>query len=316
MRAFHRPSADVAPLKRLGCELVEGDLEDEGAALIPLVSGCTSLVHAAAVTHTTLPWAKVHAINVEGTRKILAAGASAGVQRAVQISSIVVYGDPRGSVDEDSSQDASLSARETYARSKREAEEVAREVTAAAGIPLAVLRPSAVYGERDRMLTPRLIRSLKWPLHPLPGGGDTTLPLVYAGNLAEAAFAALKLANPPGHRAYNVAEDHPLTLRQLLLALAAHLGIRFRPFSVPTSAFLGLAALGDALGLPLPTSDGVPLGRAARLVVRDNPYRSQRVRAELGWKPTVTAEEALSRTAAWIRETDQVSLREGVRKHG
>ena len=300
VRALHRPTSNSDHLRGLGCELVEGDLDHAGDWLRRAMAGCEAVVHAAALTYAALSWPRVRAVNVEGTRKVLVAAAAVGIARAVHVSSVAVYGDVEGPIDEDSNLDSELQPRETYARSKRESEQIVREVSEEAGLAATILRPAAVYGERDRVLVPKIVKSLRLPLHPQLGGGRVNLAAVYAGNLAHAAIVALREPVPLGARAYNVADDHPVTQRALCSRLCACLGVPFRPVSIPASLILGLAGLGEALGVTLPDAGGLSLRRAAGLAVRPNPYRLSWIRTELGWKPVVTLDEALGRTAESI----------------
>ena len=298
VRALHRGNADTGHLRRVGCELVEGSLEDGEGPLAVGMEGSKAMIHAAALTHTQLPWDRVRKVNVDGTANVFRAAVAAGVERSVHVSSVVVYGDQEGPLDEEVAPTASLSPGETYARSKREAEGVVREISERAGMGLTVLRPSAVYGEGDRVFMPKLVQFLRRRIHPLPGGGRTRFATVYAGNVAHAAFAALQQADQGGYRLYNLAEDHAITLRGLCSEIAQLLRIRFRPVSIPASLILGLARLGDTVGLRVPGAKELPLRRAARLAVLHNPYRSTRIRAELGWEPPVPLEVALRRTAS------------------
>ena len=82
---------------------------------------------------------------------------------------------------------------------------------ATAAVP--TLRPTVIYGERDRLFTPRVIRAMRLPLVPRIGPGTNRLSCVYAGNVAAAAVAALD-APLQGFRAYNVTGDGPPALSQ------------------------------------------------------------------------------------------------------
>ena len=282
---------------------MEGSVEDQKQSLTPLLDGCDMLVHAAALVLADVPWPRLQAVNVQGTRQLFEVAISKGITRAVHISSVAVYGGLGGPIDEGSQEDFPLHPREQYARSKRASERVVRDVTEGTGMAAAVLRPSAIYGERDRLLVPKLLHSLSLPVHPLIGGGHTPTALVYAGNLAHAVLAGLRRPLSPGAHIYNVADDHPITLRYLLSALAAHLDMSFRPIWVAGRLALSLASLGDVVGLRIPGVGGLPLRRAALLMIRPNPYRSVRIREELGWRPVVSLDEGLERTARWIQNT-------------
>ena len=303
VRALHRPSSDTSFLEEIGCELVEGDVRDEAEDLAGAMSGCDALVHAASLVYADLPWARVRSINVEGTAAVFRAGVAAGIARGVHFSSVAVYGVPQGPVvDETHPVDQPLRPRERYARSKREAEDVVREAVRGRDMEVAILRPPVIYGERDRLFIPRLIGHLERRVQVLLGSGRTPLPAVYAGNLATAVEAALTrpLAEPV--RVFNASGDSPVSQRDLYLGLARALGKRPRFLPLPGPLVRGLARAADALGLQVPGLEEVSFTRAALLATRPEPYRSDRLRGELGWEPPVEAPEAIRRTAQWFAE--------------
>src|SRR5205823_4718310 len=80
---------------------------------------------------------------------------------------------------------------------------VVRQAAERREIDAVALRPNVIYGERDRLFTPRVIRVLRLPLVPRIGAGTNRLACVYAGNVAAAALAALA-AGKRGFHAYNV----------------------------------------------------------------------------------------------------------------
>jgi nucleoside-diphosphate-sugar epimerase len=301
VRALHRSSSDVTHLDALGCELVEGDVRDGPEALARAMRGCDAVVHAASFVYADVPWPRIRAVNVEGTEAVFQGALGAGVRRAVHLSSVAVYGMPgRGEVDESFPLDRPLRPGQRYARSKREAEARVRRAARGSELRVAILRPAALYGERDRLLTPRLARNLERIVQVLLGSGRTALPAVYAGNLAAAVERGLRAPLPVGVRVFNVATDFPVTQRDLYLGLAAVLGKRPRFLPLPGVLVRGAARAVDGLGVPLPGFEEGAFSRAARLATRPNPYRTGRIREELGWEPPVGAEEAMRRTAQWL----------------
>jgi nucleoside-diphosphate-sugar epimerase len=199
--------------------VAEGDVRDGADVLAAAMTGCTHLVHTAGLVYASGEWPKVRAVNVDGTRHVLGGAADAGLRHAVHVSSVAVYGTPRGPIDERTPTDTDLPPGDLYARSKREAEDVARAVEEDRGLGVTILRPSAVYGERDRLMAPAVASILRAPIVPLLGQGDNTLPVVYAGNVA----VSMRRALEEGRRGttYDVAMDRPLTQRALFEGLAA-----------------------------------------------------------------------------------------------
>lgn len=298
--ALHRRSSSTSFLEELGCELVEGDVRDEAATLAPGMAGCTHLVHGAAMVYGGGSWPRVRAVNVEGTRSVFEAAAQAGVPRAVHLSSVAVYGTVEGPVDEDTPIDIPIPATDLYARSKREAEAEARALEADEGLAVSVLRPAAVYGERDRLMSPTLADMVRRPVTFLMGKGDNHLPVVYAGNVAQAVVRALE----EGRRGatWNVGMDHPVTQRGLLEGIARGMEERTTLVSLPAPLVRRGADLLEKLGVSAPGAEHLPLGRVARLALGENPYPSGTIRRELGWNPPVPLDEALARTGRWLRD--------------
>ena len=301
--ALHREGSDVRHLRALGCRLVEGDVREGSATLAGAMAGARVVIHAAAQVYGGGPWPRVRAVNVEGTAHVVRAAGAAGASHVIHLSSVAVYGGQRGPVDETSPTDRPLPPSALYARSKREAEAAARQAAGEEGLRLTILRPSALYGERDRLLAPRLARLVEWPVVPLLGDGTATLPVAYAGNVADAVL--LSMERPPEGsepRVYDVALDHPLTQVELLEGMARALHRRRPRFlRVPAALVRSAARLGETLDLTVPGVGDLGLDRVARLALEDNPFRSRRIRRELGWTPVFTHEEGLRRTARWLQ---------------
>ncbi len=156
VRAMLRPGANDLVLRELyaspgthaAVEPIECDLLDpEGYR--PALAGCTALFHtAASYTHDPARLAGMEAVNVEGTRLLLAAALAAGVERIVHTSTIGTVGQPA---------DAGLASEETafnlpnpsaYVRSKLAGERIALEM-AESGAPIVIVHPAAMLGPGD-----------------------------------------------------------------------------------------------------------------------------------------------------------------------
>jgi nucleoside-diphosphate-sugar epimerase len=303
VRALVRPASGAAVV-RLGAEPVVGDVTDP-TVWRAAARGVRAIVHAAALVQRRASWEQYVAVNVDATRLAVAAARAAGA-RLVYISSVAVYG---GSAAYPSTPERReegypfqpIAAADFYARTKRMAEDAVREAATRRELDAAALRPTVIYGERDRLFTPRVLRALRLRFTPQIGPGTNRLSCVYAGNVAAATVAALDAPRPAGaggFRAYNVTSDGPpaLSQREFFAAFAAALGRRYRPMPIPAP----LAAL--TVGL----FTARRLARAAvAFLSGENPYSDERIGRELGWRAPTQAREAIRRTVAWFLENEK-----------
>ena len=306
LRARGRPVRAVVRRGAVaGVESITGDVTDP-ETWRRAAAGVTGIVHAAALVAPRAPFAEFERVNVGGTRLAVAAARAVGA-RLVHVSSVAVYGRSaafaagRGAVTEDFPFHP-IPERDFYARTKRLAEEVVREAADRDGLSAAAIRPNVIYGERDRLFTPRLIRAVRLAFVPQVGPGRNHLSCVYAGNVAAAIVAALD-ASIPGFRAYNVTSDAApeLTQRDFIAAFARELGVKLRRVPVPIwVARLGVKAWTRWLRLRHPERYGGLGGAAVGFLIGENPYSAARAQRVLGWTAPWSPAAAIRRTVAWF----------------
>jgi nucleoside-diphosphate-sugar epimerase len=172
----------------------------------------------ASITRTLLPgaWTENDRIRREGSRNLVDAAISAGVQCFVQESFAPVYPD-RGSAWIDESVPLEPVA---YNRTVVDAERSAEHFNGGSRRGI-VLRFAAFYGPDSRMHAD-VMRLVRRGFAPMPGPAGAFISSVSHDDAASAVVAALEL--PAG--VYNVSDDEPVTHREYFDALAAALGIR------------------------------------------------------------------------------------------
>jgi len=217
VRATDLPRVDLSAHVQLGAETMPADLTDPMDAA-RVLSEMEVVVHAAGLFDLTAPEARLWKVNVEAVETLYEA--AVGVERVVHISSTGVYGRCGRHTGEDAPKAASM----LYERSKWCGEQRAVEICAARGIPLAVLRPTLIYGEGSRYgIAPSIalfaLRRRKGLMTlPIARGG----PVGHLVHVEDVAAAALLLATHPDApgRAYNVADEVPVHAGDLVRALA------------------------------------------------------------------------------------------------
>ena len=215
------------------------------------------------------------ALQAEGARTLAQAAAAAGVGRFVQVSAI----------------GADATSASAYARTKAEGEAAVR-----AAIPGAVvLRPSIVFGPEDDFFNRFGAMAAISPALPLIGGGATRFQPVYAGDVGEAAAAALARDDAPG-RTYELGGPAVDSFRELMEILLETTGRRraLLPIPFPIAGLMGKGGdLVAKLGLPAPiTSDQLELLKRDNVADPALPGLK-----ELGVEPT--ALEAVLPTYLW-----------------
>jgi len=150
-------------------------------------------------------WEDHRRANIQGTENVFGALADAGVKRVVHVSSVAVYRAHRPRIGEDAPQ-LSAGARfaSAYSISKALSEQLAWKLAGAYGLELTTVRPCAIYGAFDPNFTAVFRRLAGFPVTVMPA--LMYLPLVYAGDVADAIARALERPASVG-RAYNVTGD-------------------------------------------------------------------------------------------------------------
>jgi nucleoside-diphosphate-sugar epimerase len=302
VRALVRPTSDVAFLRGLGVELASGDLQDL-PSLRAVVAGADVVFHCAAKVGEWGSWSEYQTQIIDATRNLLEACRTVGVARVLHVSSITVYGHParRGAdFTEDEPLGQNLWLWDHYCRAKIRAEELVRQYPGDATI----IRPSWIYGPRDRHTLPRLIKALRAGRIWVTGSGQNLLNLVYVGDVAAGAILAAQHASARG-QAYNLSSEGEITQRQFFDTVTALIGLRplrwRMPFVLAFWAGLGSEVLGRAVRLRRPphvTRYGVSL------IGRPTQFSTSKARSQLGWRPQVPVAEGLRRTVQWLQECE------------
>lgn len=297
--------APSTTIDALGAACVVGDVLD-GDAFTRASAGCDAIFHNAAAITPRGGWESFRRTNIDGTTHAVSAAAANGA-RLVHLSSVAVYGPSArdrtdGVKTDESTPLAPLREGAYYARSKRESEAVVMQAHAAGRIWATALRPTVVYGRRDRQFVPRMARFLSHGFAPLIGGGTSIFSLVHAENVADGVVRAAT-SDGAGGRAYNLANDFAVSVRRVWELAGEGLGRRVRFVKLPLPVARGtLRAVKTVMRAVTGGKLSVVSNVSLAVLTRDNPFVSELARRELGWSPAVRPEVGIPDAFRWWAE--------------
>ncbi len=291
VKALVRGSSDSRWLDERGVEKVAGDLEDAGA-LRRGVAGADWVFNCAAKVGDWGSLEEFRRLNVAALKLLLDAASDAKVSRFVHVSSLGVY-EGRDHYGTDEATPPAAEALDGYTRSKVEAEALALGYVRDRGLPLSVVRPGFIYGERDRTVLPKLADSLRTGRFAYFGSGDQALNCIYVKNLVHAIFLAAEVPAAVGE-VFNVTDGARVSKRQFVGRVAELAGLRAPRRKIPLWLARTLAVLLERRARRK-GSTTPPLVNKARykFLGLNLDYSIEKARRVLGYEPPFTTEQGL-----------------------
>jgi nucleoside-diphosphate-sugar epimerase len=280
-------------LRRNGASLLYGSVTN-AATVRQAMEGCECVYHiAAAFRELNRPESFYHAVNVEGTRHVMAAAQALGVETVVYCSTQGVHGhidDPPG--DESSP----IAPEDYYQRTKYEGEEVVRAYMAQ-GLNATILRPTAIYGPGDPERFFLLYRFVQAGWFPMFGTGETYYHPLYIDNLVD---AFLRVMPPEVGRGetYIIADEAYVTIEALVRRVAEALETKVRIVHLPLGPLRIAAQVCEQVCSRLGVSPPL-FPRRADWYRQVRAFSIDKATHDLGYTPRVGLEDGLRRTAEW-----------------
>lgn len=257
------------------------------------------IIHCAGVTKCA-DAADFYRVNCAGTLNLAraAVGSGIGLKRFVFLSSLSVMGPVAEAVPHrDITPDDEPQPDTAYGRSKLEAE---RGLAQIEGLDYVILRPTGVYGprERDYMM---MIDSIRSHVDFAAGWEEQDLTFVYVADVVAAAFLALTRGRTGA--AYTLSDGAVYTSRTfsdlIILELGHPLVLRLK---APLWLLRAICAAGGLWGRL--TGRVTALNADKYRIMRQRNWRCDisRSRDELGYRPAVGLSEGVRRTVKWRLE--------------
>jgi len=329
VRVLMRNWTNAAWIARLNPEFLEGDVTDP-TSLNLAVDGADCVFHCASGGDTYDGYMRT---NVQGTDNVISACLKCGVRQMVYLSSITVHGSRLPNIVDENT--PMVRTGRGYSDSKVAAEELIQKRVKDENVPVAVIRPTFVWGPRANQFTTGPLLNIKAGTQRLIDGGIHECPAVYIDNLVDLILLAGLKPEAKG-QIFPATDGHAYSWSDFISSYAKIVG---QPKPQPLSsrspatrlASMGVERLGELLeryaGSPAPIWKKV-IRRSARVVrsalmnrgIPDpwylNLYSSrshvsiENAQRRLGYEPRFDLKQGMAATEEWV--LDQLGVRLGL----
>lgn len=259
-------------------------------------TGClndvSTVIHLAARVHlmsdpSANPLTEYRRVNVEGTNRLALMAVANKVRRFVFVSSIKVNGEETG--DQPFTEEDAPNPQDPYGRSKWEAEQLLRNISAETGLEVVIVRPPLVYGPGVKA---NFFRLMRWVYSGLPiplAGINNRRSMIGVNNLADL-LACCATAQAAANQTLLVNDGRDLSTPELLRCIGTALHRRARLVAVPEIAMRAFATL-------------FGFDHEFQRLVGSLTVNSQKARQLLSWTPPFSVEDSIGEAARWFLDS-------------
>jgi NADH dehydrogenase len=232
-RAGEKVTRRIPPAYAANLELRTGDV-DHPATLPAALAGVDAVVHLAAIPRDWNGGRKLLAVNLGGTRNVIAAMEACGVRRLVHLGALGV--EDREELH--------------YARSKARAERSVME----SSLDWTILKPSLLFGPGDGFfnIVAGLVR-LSPGIVPVPGDGKSRFQPLHVADLALCLRLCLERPETVG-QAFELGGPRIWTYREITAEVCRATGRRRAIIGMPVPLITLVAGVAEAAHLPFPVA--------------------------------------------------------------
>ncbi|NDC82877.1 NAD(P)-dependent oxidoreductase [bacterium] len=252
------------------------------------------VIHNAALSSPWGTYDQFHRANVEATHLLLQASKIAGISKFIYLSTPTVYFkfEDLFNIAEESTLPSPVNF---YAKTKLDGE----NLVASSGIPQTIIfRPRAIFGPWDTTLFPRLLRVMKLGKVPIFRNGQIWTDLTFIDNLTAAALLSLKHNTNEPVSIFNISNGTPIQITSLFEYIKTYFDLDFKTINLPHTPIHILASLFEKVSI-LTKNEPLFTPYSIGTLAFSQTLNISKAKQILGYKPLVTIEEGIARTANW-----------------
>jgi nucleoside-diphosphate-sugar epimerase len=295
VRALIRRTSDLTNIKGLPLNFVYGDIRYP-EKLPDAVSGVVAVINNAGLVKARYQ-GDFHRVNCSGTENIIEAVRrhNPGLTRLVHISSTAASGPApdRCPLTEEHPPNP-LTA---YGRSKLAAEQALMAVKDR--VPSVILRPSAIYGPRDKEMY-SFFKTIRLGIRPLFGNGENYINFTYVKDLARVVVKAISIPLISGN-IYFVAEKKSYSYREAGAILSSIMKNKTITLRVPGFAMRIAGRVSEGVSLVRRKPSIFTMEKTREILARYWLFDTSKIERDLGFSATDFRSGA-EETIAWYKE--------------
>lgn len=295
VRVLARSVAKASALLPPDVEVVAGDMSDR-ATVARAVSGSSTIYHLAAAyreaKHTPQYY---YDVNVGITSLLLDAAQAEGVHRFVHCSTVGVLSHiANPPADEQFPHHPA----DDYQRSKSEAEKLALAAYQRKGIPVAVARPTAIYGPGDTRLL-KMFRMIAHKRFIMLGSGEIYYHMVHVDDLVSGLRLLGDHANAVGE-VFILGGERYYKLRTIVELIAAAVGTKPPRWRLPAWPFQVAGTICERVCTPFGVEPPI-YRRRVDFFTKSRAFTIEKAKRLLGYHPVIDLESGIRSTVEWYR---------------
>ena len=267
-----------------------GDITDMNKFSLPSDTDCVVLL-AAEHKDNVSPTSLYYDVNENGTKNVLKHMDLIGCKKLIFTSSVAVYGLNK----ENPNEEHEIDPFNHYGKSKWKAEKVIQQwfKENSAGKSVTILRPTVIFGEKNRGNVFNLLKSIAKGKFLMIGKGNNMKSMAYVGNITS--FIKNQIDNSKeGLIIYNYVDKPDVSMANLVKIVENNLTIKVPSINIPIFFGYLFGLLLDGFSFITKIKLNISFIRIKKFVATTQ-FDASKVHSS-GWKAPFSLEEGLSRT--------------------
>jgi UDP-glucose 4-epimerase len=293
-----RKSSNISHLADMPVNFTELNYADvEGMAKIFDEHQFDYVIHAAGTTKA-LTQQEYDLVNNAYTQNIARAAEKnkAQIKRFVYISSLAATG-PSNTVEENILDKAIPYPVTAYGKSKLNAEIGLKNVE----IPITILRPTAIYGPREKDIF-IVTQTINKGLDPYIGKFSQKLSFVYAKDMAAVTINALEKTGP--YSIYNISDGREYSRYEYAEIVKKLLGKKAFRFHIPLGILKGFLYVSDRINKTLKKASPLSIEKLGELTAANWSCDISKAQKELDFVPQYDLQKGLAESVEWYKKNN------------